>query len=160
MAAVFPIQTGNENLSLRTVCTDVSVVNSEVKKLIQKMQKTLTASDGCGLAAPQIGKNIRVIIAQLGKKFVPMVNPKVKYLTEKENLDSEGCLSVPGEYGKVWRKNSLEVEYLDEKGKKTIRTLHMFDARVVQHEIDHLDGILFTDRMTPEHLLVMEKDGA
>ena len=72
-------------------------------------------------------------------------------------MDKEGCLSIPGEFGKVWRSIEIIVFFLDEKGNGKKLRLKGFDARVVQHEVDHLDGILFVDRMEKEHLKEMEK---
>lgn len=157
MAKVYTIETETTitNPVLREKSVPVQKVDSRIKKMISKMVKTMKDSEGCGLAAPQIGENIQVMIGIIGKKTIAMVNPVILSHSTQTNFDDEGCLSIPGEYGKVERWNDIEVEFLDERGVKMRRKLSMFDARVVQHEIDHLNGVLFTDRMTPEHLAEM-----
>lgn len=158
MSAIFTIETGRKNEALRSLCLPVEKVDGKIKKLIQKMVKTMKKEDGCGLAAPQVGNNIRVVICIIGKKIVPMINPVILSHSQTTNFDDEGCLSIPGEYGKVERWNDIEVEYIDEKNMKIKRSFHMFDARVIQHEIDHLEGVLFVDRMTNDHRLAMEME--
>ncbi len=159
MASIFSIETGRGNKILRTISTDVKKIDAHVKKIIVKMIKTVKKDkNACGLAAPQIGKNIRIVICLLGKKLIPLINPVILSHSENTNFDDEGCLSIPGEYGKVERWNEIEIEYLDEKEMKQKRKLSNFDARVVLHEIDHLDGILFIDRMTETHLQEMNSE--
>lgn len=153
MASIFPIETGRKNSILRSRSTDIITIDSSVKKLISKMMKTVKKDkNACGLAAPQIGQNVRIVICLLGKKLTPIINPRLLSHSTETNFDEEGCLSIPGEYGKVERWSSIEVEYRDEKNNIQKRILDNFDARVMLHEIDHLDGILFVDRMTKEHL--------
>lgn len=112
------------------------------------MQKTLAKEEnGVGLAAPQVGENLRIILAMLGKKVMVLINPEITKHSETKNSEDEGCLSIPEEVGTVERWSKIELSFFDEKFTKKTRTLTDFDARVVQHEIDHLDGILFTDRV-------------
>lgn len=130
-----------------------------MKKFLQKMLKTVKDDDNAvGLAAPQVGENKRALVAQLGNKYWIMINPCIVSQSEKKVCDEEGCLSIPGEYGKVWRSEKITVEFFDEKFQKKKLVLSGFDARIVLHEIDHLDGILFVDRMTEEHLQEMNAE--
>jgi peptide deformylase len=156
MSNTLPIQVGRKNEVLRNLSAPLKGVDSRTKKLIQKMIKTVKKEEGVGIAAPQIGENIRLMIAMIGRKYVPMINPTILSHSEEKNIDEEGCLSVPGEYGKVSRFTEIELEFFDEKFQKKKLFLKNFDARVVQHEIDHLDGILFVDRMTESHKKEME----
>lgn len=158
MASTLSIETGRKNSHLREISTPVQKIGPH-KKLISKMMKTVKKDkNACGLAAPQVGKNVRIVICLLGKKLSPLINPIVLSHSDETNFEEEGCLSIPGEYGKVERWNEIEIEYLDEKNVKQKRKLSQFDARVVQHEVDHLDGILFVDRMTEEHLQEMNSE--
>lgn len=109
---------------------------------------------GVGLAAPQVGHNIRVAIINSERKngeepFV-IVNPVITDYYGEETFYDEGCLSIPGFKGKVNRKNGIKVTYRDRNGKLINRDVEGFESRVFQHEIDHLNGILFTDRMRKE----------
>lgn len=157
MSQIYEIQHGKKNTVLRTVSLPVEKVDSKIKKIISKMIKTMKHEQGCGLAGPQIGCHLRIIITTIGKKIIPMINPKILDHSSQTNRDEEGCLSIPGEFGKVERWDRITVEYLDEYGKQKKRDLEKFDARVVQHEVDHLDGILFPDRMHPLDLEEMER---
>lgn len=152
------IQTGRENEILRTISTELS--HEDWKKLApvgREMVAWLKAKEnGAGLAAPQVGYNKRLIAVNLYDededgliyiRTVLMVNPKIVSHSDEIYNDEEGCFSVPGEYGFVKRWNSIVVEYFDEKFTKRSMRLSNFSGRVVQHEIDHLDGVLFTDKL-------------
>ena len=130
-----------------------------IASLVQDLKDTLTHADGCGLAAPQIGVSKRVVIVD-GSDLTDtydylkdfrrtMINPVVTYESEKQCEYSEGCLSVPGIYADVRRPASLTVEYYDESLNKVTETFDKFAARMVQHELSHLDGDLFTDHIPP-----------
>lgn len=113
------------------------------------MEVTVKKAKGVGLAAPQIGENIRLILVQMnGKQFLPMVNPEISEFSLDNTYDEEGCLSIPGEFGNVWRAKEVMVSFLDEVGRPKKLRLNDFSARIVQHEIDHLNGILFVDRIS------------
>ena len=153
------LQTGRKNKILRTVSEPITALNGETKKFIQKMLKTLKADENAvGLAAPQVGRNIRIVITLLGNKYFTMINPVILESSEEKLCDEEGCLSIPGEFGKVWRSAYITVEFVDERLQKKILKLKEFDARIVLHEIDHLDGILFIDRMTDDQLANMKSN--
>lgn len=120
--------------------------------LIKEMMRVMRKAHGVGIAAPQLGISQRVIvIAPNDYKPTALINPKI-IKSEGEQIGEEGCLSIPGLYGDVKRANYVEVEAMDYKGRELVFELEGMPARVVQHEIDHLDGILFTDRVDPATL--------
>jgi peptide deformylase len=110
------------------------------------MKETMLKKDGVGLAAPQIGKNKRIITVNTKDGVIAMINPRILNKSFLKEWDEEGCLSVPGIYGKVKRSKKLKCEFFDMDKKKNIISAQGFFARIIQHEIDHLDGILFIDK--------------
>ncbi|MBQ8811630.1 MAG: peptide deformylase [Bacteroidales bacterium] len=124
-------------------------------RLIADMKETLLAADGCGLAAPQVGVNLRVVIVDGSdlsdtydylKDFRRvMINPVVLEESEDKCEFSEGCLSVPGIYAEVTRPSRIKVEYYDENFEKVVEEFDRFACRMVQHELSHLEGNLFVD---------------
>lgn len=127
--------------------------SSDIQEFIRDMISTMYADDGIGIAAPQVGKNIRVcIIGKDADKGLPsdlvLVNPVWEKISRKTNLDTEGCLSVPKKFGTVKRWNDISVSALDAGGNPIRFDAHEFFARVIQHEVDHLNGILFIDKAT------------
>jgi peptide deformylase len=130
---------------------------SELRQLIADMKETMAAKNGAGLAAPQIGVSQRVVIFGVEQNprypdaeavpFTVLVNPKITLLTGVLESDWEGCLSVPGMRGVVPRYTKLRYTGTDEEGNPIDRVAEGFHARVVQHECDHLDGILYPQRM-------------
>lgn len=150
--ATLKIVTGTDNQILRTKSVPVKKVDKKLKKLISDMEETTLAVDGLGLAAPQVGENIRMFIVRLNygtpnELMVPMINAEILEFSEDMADDEEGCLSLPRRFGIVNRHTSLMVTYMDERN--TVRTLKLegLNARIIQHEIDHLDGILIADKM-------------
>lgn len=114
----------------------------------ENMAKTMIKKDGVGLAAPQVGKNIRLIVVNEKDGIICMINPKITKRSWRKECDEEGCLSVPNTFGQVKRNQSIKCAYVSLEGKnKTINAKGLL-ARVIQHEIDHLDGILFIDKAT------------
>jgi peptide deformylase len=130
----------------------------ELRALVADMKETMAARNGAGLAAPQIGVSQRIVIFGVEKNprypdaepvpFTVLVNPKIVMLTREVEEDWEGCLSVPGMRGVVPRYTKLRYSGFDEEGNAIERVAEGFHARVVQHECDHLDGILYPQRMT------------
>jgi peptide deformylase len=130
----------------------------ELDALIQDMQDTMTSLDGAGLAAPQIGVCLQVVIFGFEKNnrypdaeevpFTVLINPKITPLTEEMEEGWEGCLSVPGMRGMVPRYTRLRYQGMDQHGNTIDRSVSGFHARVVQHECDHLQGILYPMRIT------------
>lgn len=141
---------------LRKKCEPVLAVNKRVRKLIHDLKDTLNAhSEGIGLAAPQIDEHQRVVLVRLGGRTnselepgppIALVNPEIVE-SGNEQRDFDGCLSFPGLFADTVRPHYLRVSGLDETGKTFDRVYEGFDAVVVHHEIDHLDGVLFIDRV-------------
>jgi len=145
------IETGEENEILRKKSGNVSAIDKKIIKLVKDMEKAMKAEKGVGLAAPQVGVNKRLIIVLLDNKItVPMINPDIIDHSYETEYAEEGCLSLPGKWGQVERFKQIVVQYIDSKGAKRVIKLEGFNARVVQHEVDHLDGILFTDYLKAE----------
>jgi peptide deformylase len=143
--SVLPIITGADTPILRSKTKPVPKVTKELQKLLKDMQETTIAADGLGIAAPQIGRTERVCIVQMGEKLVALVNPYITFRSEEQESAEEGCLSLPGIWAQVPRSTSIKLEYVDAKGSKQERMLLGMDARVVQHEVDHLEGKLIVD---------------
>ncbi len=139
-----PIITGKDNPMLRAKATPVKKVTKKLLKLISDMEATMEGR-GVGLAAPQVSQSIRLCLALVNGKVTPLINPDITWKSRETALDQEGCLSLPDVWLQIPRAVEIAVSYTDEKGKKQERRLRDFDARVVQHEVDHLDGILIID---------------
>lgn len=143
--AVLPIVTGAENPVLRAKTAKVPQVTKDVLKLVKDMEDTVTSADGLGLAAPQIGVSQRVCLAKIGGKLLALINPDITWKSDETAVAEEGCLSLPGLWRDVVRPVEIVVQFTDTKGKPQERKLREIDARVVQHEVDHLDGKLIVD---------------
>ena len=131
---------------LKQECEIVDKIDSKIRKLLTNMAETMYKADGVGLAAPQIGVNKCIVVMDVGDEngLIEMVNPEI---VEKEGsmIDSEGCLSVPNVFGDVERFEKVTVEYLNRWGKKRRLTATGLLSRCIQHETDHLKGVLFID---------------
>ena len=141
------------NKILRQVSKPVAMVSESEQKLMDDMLDTMYAAKGIGLAAIQIGIPKRVIVMDISKdqdKNEPMyfVNPIVKNKNIEKSIYEEGCLSVPGQFAEVERPSKCEVEYLDYYGQKKILKAEGLLATCIQHEMDHLEGILFIDYLS------------
>jgi len=143
--AVLTILTGAQNPVLRKKTEHIPQVTKEIKKLLKDMEATTKSADGGGLAAPQIGRSERVCISMINGKLTPLINPEITWKSKEIDIQQEGCLSLPGLWLDVPRSKELTLTYLDEKGQAQERKFSEWDARVVQHEIDHLDGVLIVD---------------
>lgn len=158
------IETGTSNPLLRKVSQPVTQVTKDIKRLLRKMEDAMHAENGIGLAAPQVGVHLRIILITIFKeeidkkgkveyieeKVLPMMNPVITAYSVETEVGEEGCLSVPGYFDNIKRAQAVEVEFLDISGRKQKIRLESINAREVQHEIDHLDGKLFTDYLEPE----------
>jgi len=132
---------------LRQKALDVAQVSKKTQKLIDEMIAAMTKAHGIGLAAPQLGVSQRIIVvAADGMRPTPLINPVVT-LQEGEQIGEEGCLSIPGLYGDVKRAAFVQVEALDRKGREVELEMEGTPARVLLHEVDHLDGVLFIDKV-------------
>jgi peptide deformylase len=153
---------------LRKVAAPADLSDKEyLTSLVADMKETLAKAEGCGLAAPQIGESVRVLIVD-GRDMTDvypylegftrvMINPVVIEESDKRNVYSEGCLSVPGIYCDVSRPDSVTVEYHDENLEKKVETFDKFACRMVQHEMSHLDGDLFVDHVAPIRKKIIAK---
>ena len=138
----------NPNPILRKKSQPIKDVSaSELQALIPEMTETMLKKDGVGLAAPQIGQNIRLIVIRYKDDNLAMINPKIIRKSLIKEWDEEGCLSFPNLFGDVKRCKKVTVKYLDSSGKEQKLSGEGFLARVIQHEVDHLDGILFVDKV-------------
>ena len=146
---------------LRKVAEDITPDYPELKEFLANMFETMDNADGIGLAAPQIGKSVRVLVIDLDvlsehfpeykgfrKAFINAHIIEVDEESEIENSE-EGCLSIPGIHETVERHTRIHVKYVDEEFNEHDEWIDGYLARVLQHEIDHLDGVLFTDRIKP-----------
>ncbi len=140
---------------LRKIAEEVDLKNinsSQLQSLISSLQ-LLVRIDGVGLAAPQIGTSLRIFIMYLPenknkiREQIIVINPKIISVSKKLERDQEGCLSLPGYIGFVVRPQQIKVEFFNEFGQKCQRTFNGFNARIFQHEYDHLEGILYIDRI-------------
>lgn len=148
MAKILPI-IKNPSPLLREKSEEINlekIKTNELKELCADMIKTMKEEDGKGLAAPQIGENIRLITINTKDGPKIMINPKITKMSWAKEWSEEGCLSVPGFYGKVRRNKKINCIYFDKKGQKTKIQAQGLLAFVIQHETDHLDGILFIDK--------------
>jgi peptide deformylase len=118
---------------------------AEVQELIPQMLQAIK-DKGVGLAAPQIGKSIRLCVINEGGKVYAIINPQIKSTSKEKTISEEGCLSIPGKWLPVERNDEIKVRYLNEKGEKCKIKARGLLARALQHEIDHLDGILIIDK--------------
>lgn len=150
------------NKILKEKAKKIGLIDKSIKKIIDEMIKTLEQAGGIGLAAPQIKKLLRIIIIESHgqpsevkpeekRPVIPLtilVNPEIVEHSQEKETDTEGCLSVPNIWGDVSRYKKVIAKGLDQNGKKIKIKANDLFARVLQHEIDHLDGILFTDKVT------------
>ena len=143
--SVLPIIIGADQKILRTKTKLVPKVTKEIKKLLKDMTATMKNADGVGLAAPQVGLSYRICIAMIEDKLTALINPKITKRSKEMEFDQEGCLSLPEVWVQVPRAVEITVKYTDQNGKEQERKLSHFSARVVQHEVDHLDGVLIVD---------------
>lgn len=120
---------------------------SKVQRLLLEMAETMEAEKGVGLAAPQIGSDLRICAISADDQVYILVNPKIKSYSRKKDVFEEGCLSFPGKFFPVERPIKVKVQARDSEGKKMKIKADGLFARVLQHEIDHLDGILVIDRV-------------
>ena len=123
----------------------------EIQALIPEMIETMYAAKGVGLAANQIGQSLRLAVLEADGKLYTIINPEITSLSQEKVLFEEGCLSLPGEYFPIIRSESLTLKYLDERGLPKKIAASGFLAIVIQHEVDHLDGILICDRYARQH---------
>jgi peptide deformylase len=156
---------------LRQKSKPVLKIDTKILKLIQDLKDTLSVQkepEGIGLAAPQIGKNLRIFVASYKEFNRVVINPEIvkidksqvishKSKSRKEIL--EGCLSLPYYYGPLKRAGKITIKYLNEKGEEITETFEGFNAQIIMHEIDHLEGVLFVDHLLKEKKPLYKVDG-
>jgi peptide deformylase len=138
---------------LRAVADPIAVVDDDVKALAADMLETMYGAPGIGLAAPQIGELKRIVVIDLSKDGDPkdplvMINPEIKKYSDETVTTEEGCLSIPEIYYDVERPAEVTVEYTDLEGKRVTRDAKDKLAICIQHELDHLDGVLYIDYLS------------
>ena len=156
--SILELVTGADKPILRTKCEKVTCFDALLEQMIDTMVQTMTQKTedgsalGIGLAAPQVGINARVCLVTLGvdgkaknQRILTLINPEYLTVSADKCIMEEGCLSLPGVFGKVRRPKKIQLKWQNSAGTWCERKFAGWDARVIQHEIDHLDGILFTD---------------
>lgn len=147
---------------LQSVTRPIQEITEEVEELLDNLQDTMIAHDGVGLAAPQVGKNLQVaVVEEEDGEIIELINPRIVQSTG-ETIDVEGCLSIPHVYGTVARAKRILVHYYDREGDEMELEAYDYLARAIQHEIDHLHGVLFTEKMIeqiPEEQLESYMEG-
>ena len=138
---------------LKQKAEKVAKVDNSVRKLLDDMLETMYESNGCGLAAPQIGVSKRIVVIDIAHEDEDptplfMVNPEIIWSSEEKATCEEGCLSVPGQRANVERPISVRIQYLDYNGEPQELLAEDFLATAAQHELDHLDGILYIDKIS------------
>lgn len=150
--AILPIITAPDS-RLKKVSKPVEKVDDGIRKLLDDMLETMYAAPGIGLAAPQVGVTKRVIVVDVAQEGAPgeplkLINPELLEVAEDDATYEEGCLSLPEQYAEVVRPAGAKIRYLDTRGEEQIIEADGLLATCIQHEIDHLDGILFVDHVS------------
>jgi len=132
---------------LRDIVEPIKEITDEIRLLLSDMVETMEDNRGVGLAAPQIGIPLRLVVIKVDYVIYKLINPEIIKARGEQDSD-EGCLSLPNTFGKVQRPAKVVIKALDENGKEIKFTGYKLLACVLCHEIDHLDGILFTDKLS------------
>lgn len=143
--SVLPVLPAQDPL-LRRIASRIRRVDKSLQCLLDDMVESMDAAQGLGLSGPQVGKPLRLIVARVDNVLLQIANPEI-VRSKGEEIGDEGCLSLPGYYGSVSRASQITIQGLDRNGKHFRRKFVGLLARVIQHEIDHLNGILFTDKL-------------
>jgi peptide deformylase len=138
---------------LKITAKAVTAVDDDVRKLMDDMLDSMHVSNGIGLAAPQVGDSRRVIVVDISRADeepdpIHMANPELLWVSDEENNHEEGCLSLPEQYAEVERPESIRVKFLNYSGEEQELDATGMLATCIQHEMDHLDGILFVDHIS------------
>ena len=144
---------------LRKKCHPVKMFDRRTVSLLKDMAETMYAADGCGLAAPQVGILRRIAVIDVGDGLVELLNPEI-IASEGAVVDVEGCLSIPGRRCTVERPERVTVRAMDRKGRPFEFEAEGFFARAVCHELDHLDGVMYVDKMIEDVTEELQKKGA
>ncbi len=150
--AILQLTLNPEPILRKTIAEVTDIADEELQRLVSDMRVTMVAAQGIGLAANQVGQDLRIFtidktLAEKAGISDVFINPAIEHISEKMSSMEEGCLSVPGKFSDVRRSAEITVSALDEKGVRfTVKATGLL-ARVLQHEIDHLNGMLFIDKM-------------
>ena len=139
---------------LKITCRMVETVDQSVRDLMRDMLETMYAAPGIGLSAPQVGDDRRILVCDIAREDearqpVQLVNPQIVWSSDDTKLAEEGCLSLPDHFAEVERPSEVRIRYLDKNGKAQELEAEGLLAACVQHEMDHLEGILFVDYLSP-----------
>ncbi len=132
---------------LRTKAAEVEEITDKTKQLLDNMVETMYDASGVGLAAPQIGVSKRIVVIDIGAGLIELINPEIIERSAKTYIDEEGCLSIPDQNGQVERALKVKVKALDRNGEEIVIKGKGLLSRALQHEIDHLEGKLFVDKV-------------
>lgn len=137
---------------LRSRAAELEEIDPELSDFIDLMKETMVSGDGVGLAAPQVGVSKRIIVLYMNAgesgEVSEMINPEITFFSDEKEGVEEGCLSIPGVRGVVERPLEVEVRYSTVDGEEHMERFSGLTARIIQHEVDHLDGVLFVDRLS------------
>ncbi len=148
---MLPLVTGeNTKLLLTKTAPVTDPLAPHIQELLPKMIKTMHKEQGVGLAAPQIGISLRLAVAEVEGIVYYLINPEITSRSQEQIVSEEGCLSLPGEFFPILRSETVTVRYINEKGLPKKLRATGFLATVIQHEVDHLDGILIINRFTKQ----------
>jgi peptide deformylase len=160
---------GTKDPILRQKAKPVKTIDKKIASLISDMRETLEVQlepEGVGLAAPQVGKSLRLFVVNYEKLKRVVINPSIVSVSRQKSLTStkkddilEGCLSLPNYYSPIKRATSITISYTNEKGENIVETFNGFDSQIIQHELEHLDGILFVDKVISEKLPIYKLTG-
>ncbi|MCL6632112.1 MAG: peptide deformylase [Alicyclobacillus herbarius] len=156
--AIRIIRKGNDPI-LRQIAKPVPAITKAIEKLLDDMAETMYDADGIGLAANQIGVAKRLVVIDVGQGLVELINPEILERSGTQTAP-EACLSLPGLSGEVTRARHVKVKALNRRGEEIILNASDLFARCIQHEIDHLNGILFTDYLKPSEIVRQHESGA
>ena len=138
-----------ENSILRTKSTEVDKVDDDLRLILDRMMKVMEKANGIGLAANQIGIDKRFFVLDVEGRKLKIINPEILEFGDELIEFEEGCLSIPGVYRNVTRPEKIRVKYMDENNTIHEELLEGLISRAFQHELDHLDGVLFIDKISP-----------
>ena len=156
MAVLEVMKTGHP--VLKQIAEPVEFVNKKIRQLLDDMAETMYKTDGVGLAAPQVNVSKRIIVLDDGNGLIEVINPEI-VKKEGSQIGLEGCLSVPELFGDVERYDKIEVHGINRNNKKIKIKAERFLARIFQHEIDHLNGILFVEKLVnPNEIFIHKKE--
>ena len=118
----------------------------KIQELARNMLETMEEVDGAGLAAPQVGESLRICTIRCEGEFFVLINPKITSYSREKEINEEGCLSFPGKFMEIKRSKKVKVRFINEKGEDVKLKAEGMLSRIIQHEVDHLNGILFIKR--------------